>query len=95
MTNFNGSLLLHVWTAMPPALFTSSANTSVILRQRSASVEKGPVSEIVVPKTIGSLHEPWAACAGSAARAEITVAAQVTIRRLSFFIACLLVVNWA
>src|SRR5574343_801016 len=64
MTNCTGSLRLQDFTAMPPDLLTSSAKTSVILRQRSASEEKEPVSLIVVPQTIGPSHEFSLAAAG-------------------------------
>ena len=64
MTNFSGNFLPQLFTITPPVLLTSSANTSVNLRQRSARVEKGPVSEIVVPSKIGSLQEFSLAKAG-------------------------------
>ena len=67
MTNWIGSFLLQAFTATPPVLFTSSAKTSVILRQRSASVENGPVSETVVPNTIGPSQELSLAATGAAA----------------------------
>ncbi len=67
MTNWIGNFLLHDLTITPPALLTSSAKTSVSLRQRSASVENGPVSDTVVPNTIGPSQELSFAATGAAA----------------------------
>ena len=58
IANLIGTFLLQLLTKTPPDLFISSAKTSVIFLHLSAKVEKGPVSEIVVPNKIGSLHDP-------------------------------------
>src|SRR5689334_10373133 len=72
--NFSGTLLPpHPLSFMPPLLLISSAKTWVIFIHRSAFTENGPVEEMVVPKTTGSVQEPSFATAALAAteRAKI------------------------
>ena len=64
-----GSFLLHELTKTPPVLLNSFSNASVILSQRPASDELMPVTEIVVPSTIGPSHEFSLAAAGEVAPA--------------------------
>src|SRR5471030_878981 len=67
---------------IPPPLLTSSANTSVSFLHLSASVEKGPVSEIVVPRRIGSLQDPsFAAAVPAWAATPRTSAPMIAIRK--------------
>src|SRR5947209_7462350 len=70
MTMLTGSFLLQDLTKMPPSLLISSKKISVIGRHLSVSVEKGPVSDKVVPRTIGSVQEPILATAGVAKAAR-------------------------
>src|SRR5437762_1695771 len=67
--NLIGSFLLQELTKTPPVLLNSFSNASVSLSQRPASVELIPVSEIVVPSTIGPSHEFSLAAAGKLAPA--------------------------
>src|SRR4051794_41883898 len=64
MTTLSGSFLLQALTKMPPPLLISSKKISVIGRHLSVSVKNVPVSDRVVPSTIGSAHEPILASAG-------------------------------
>src|SRR5947209_6343540 len=70
MTMLTGSFLLQDLTKMPPSLLISSKKISVIGRHLSVSVENGPVSDKVVPRTIGSVQEPILATAGVAKAAR-------------------------
>src|SRR5882672_804371 len=67
--NLIGSFLLQELTKTPPVLLNSFSNASDSLSQRPASVELMPVSEMVVPSTIGPSHEFSFAAAGEVAPA--------------------------
>src|SRR5512146_245282 len=90
MTKRMGSFFPQLFTNTPPERFTSSANTSDIFRHLSASVENGPVSEIEVPSTMGSLHEPTLACTRGASASSAAATRGIETLEGSAFI----VISW-